>query len=73
MYWKSHKCPLIGTGQPTWHTPRTEYCTESEKVVYVLVWKELLDDMVKLKKKGSKKVFKYNITFFWKINIYMFI
>jgi len=25
--------------------------------------------MVKLKKKGSKTVFKYNITFFWKINI----
>ena len=46
-----------------------EYCTESGKVVYVLVWKELLDDMVKLKKKGSKTVFKYNITFFWKINI----
>ena len=46
-----------------------EYCTESGKVVYVLVWKELLDDMVKLKKKGSKTVFKYNIIFLWKINI----
>ena len=43
-----------------------EYCTEGEKVVYVLVWKELLDDMGKLKKKGSKKVFKYNITFLTK-------
>ena len=42
-----------------------EYYTEREKVLHVLIWKALLDDIVRLKRKDSKKVFKYTI-FVWK-------
>lgn len=42
-----------------------EYYTEWEKFLHVLIWKALLDDIVRLKRKDSKKVFKYTI-FVWK-------
>lgn len=51
-----------------------EYYTEREKVLYMLIWKDLLDDIVRLKKKGSKKAFKYNIIFVWEnkyIHVYL--
>lgn len=42
-----------------------EYYTEWEKFLHVLIWKALLDDIVRLKRKDSKKVFKYTV-FVWK-------